>query len=110
MQTEQFAKCAKRSRRFSIDMEHGIYIQWEIIIGILIPGIPLAIAGVNHYIKKNTCFVKMKSAIEQLQKHDEGSVDSHDGFDSRLSEIESRQLKNEIYLKLLLDHNNIKYD
>ena len=91
-------------------MEHGLYIQWEIIIGILIPGVPLAIAGIKHYIKKSTCFTNMKNAIEQLQKHDVGSVDEHDGYEERLGAIEDRQLKNEIYLKLLLDYNNIKYD
>ena len=52
----------------------------------------------------------MKAKINQLTKADGDSSETHVDFDYRLDQIEKRQLKNEIYLKLLLDNAKIKYD
>ena len=87
-----------------------IVIDVNILFAIAALILPITIIAARHFWNKEKCFVSMKAAIERLQKHDVGSVDEHDGFEGRFNAIEKRQQKNEIYLKLLLDHNNIKYD
>ena len=82
----------------------------EIGLAILIPGCGAAIALGRYFWKKEKCFLLMQETINQLTKNDGDSSETHTDFDYRLTEIEKRQQKNEIYLKLLLDHSKIKYE
>jgi hypothetical protein len=87
-----------------------IVIDVNILLAIAALIFPITLITGRHFWNKGKCFVSMKAAIEQLQRHDVGATDEHDGYNDRLTAIEGRQQKNEIYLKLLLDHNGIKYD
>lgn len=81
----------------------------EIGIGIGIPLAGLAIAVGRYLWKKEKCFIALKNAVNVLTSHDEGSDDRDVVFDHRLTNIEQKQTKTEIYLKLLLDHSKIPY-
>lgn len=82
----------------------------EIFLAIFIPGIGAAAAIVKYFWKKEKCFLAMKTKINSLSKSDKNSIEVHDDIEDRLNGFESRQSKNEIYLKLLLDKFEIKYD
>jgi len=82
----------------------------EIAVAIGIPAVAAAIGVIRYLWKKEKCFTILKNKVEQLTKHDVGSLDTHEGFESRLDLIEKVQAKNQIYLKLLLDNAKIKYD
>lgn len=83
-------------------------LEW--IVGLGIPTVG-GIIAVTKYI------LDMKSKIKELSAHDESSIDVHTNYEERLQLIESnqvkfdkRQVKNEIYLRLLLDDRGIKHD
>jgi len=82
----------------------------EIGIGVGIPLAGLTIAVGRYLWKKEKCFIALKNAVNVLTSHDQGSDDLHEGFDERLTNIEQKQTKTEIYLKLLLDHSKIPYN
>jgi len=49
-------------------MPEGIFIQWEILIGV---GVPLLVAAggvIRYFMKKEKCFIKMKNKIELLTR------------------------------------------
>ncbi len=84
--------------------------MWELAVAIGIPSLGALYAFARYLHKKALCFTIMQNKINTLTEHDEGSDDLHTGFDTRLDKIEIRQAKNEIYLKLLLDHSKIPYN
>ena len=84
--------------------------MWEIAIAVGIPAVGVAIAGGRYLWKKEKCFIALQNAVKTLMNHDVGSDDLHIGFDERLTNIEDKQIKQEIYLKLLLDHSEIPYN
>ena len=81
----------------------------EIGLAILIPGCGAAAFVIKYFWKKEKCFIAMENKINELSKHDGDSSETHTDFDFRLNEIEKRQQKNEIYLKLLMDNAGIIY-
>ena len=78
------------------------FIMWELIVGVGVPALG-GIIVVTKYI------TTMKSKIRELSKHDESSVDTHDGFEERLRKIENNQIQTDIYLKLILTKLEIPY-
>lgn len=82
----------------------------EIFLALFIPGLGAAAAIIRYFWKKEKCFLAMRNKINSLSKSEKDSHEVHDDYDERLTSIESRQSKNEIYLKLLLDKFEIKYD
>jgi len=85
-------------------------LDHQILLAVGIPAAGVAIGLIRYFWKKEKCFVIMQETINQLTKNDGDSSETHNDFDYRLTEIEKRQQKNEIYLKLLLDHAKIKYE
>jgi len=83
--------------------------MYELLIGLGIPAAAAAVAVIRYLWKKEKCFIILKQKVEELSKSDEGSSDTHDGFETRLKQIEENQIKNEVYLKLLLDNAKISY-
>lgn len=86
-----------------------VLIELEYLIPIIGLISPPAFFIARYFWKKEKCFVAMQNKIDYLSSKEQSSDDEHDGFDGRLTEIEKRQQKNETYLKLLLDHENIQY-
>ena len=86
--------------------------MWEIaiVIGLGVPGAGALYAFVRYLHKKAICFTLMQNKINTLSEHDEGSDNLHTKLEGRMDKFEIRQGKNEIYLKLLLDHNKIPYN
>ncbi len=83
--------------------------MWELAVAIGVPGIGALYAFVRYLHKRAICFTIMQNKINTLSEHDQGSEDKHVQIDSRLTTIEGRQAKNEIYLKLVMDKMDIKY-
>jgi hypothetical protein len=71
----------------------------EIGIAVGIPAVGAGVAAARYFWKKSQCFITLQNKVEEMSDHD-----------VRLDQIEKRQGKNEIYLKLLLRHNNIEFD
>lgn len=88
-------------------MEITIDLQYLIPIMALLG--PPAFFVARHFWKKEKCFNAMQDAITYLSQREKDSVGQHDEYDERFDSIEKRQQKNETYLKLLLDHEKIKY-
>ena len=82
----------------------------EIFLALFLPGLGAAAGIVRYFWKKEKCFLAMKNKINSLSKSDKESVEVHDDLEERMDEFEKKQSKNEIYLKLLLDKFEIKYD
>ncbi len=71
----------------------------EIGLAIGIPATGAFVVYVRYVWRKEQCFIALQNKVKSMSDHDE-----------RLDKIEKRQAKNEIYLKLLLRHNNIPFD
>ncbi len=71
----------------------------EIGLAIGIPAMGALVAYARYSWKKAQCFIILQNKVNSMSDHDD-----------RLDCIEKRQAKNEIYLKLLLRHNNIPFD
>lgn len=71
---------------------------------------PISLIAGRYFINKEKCFTALQYTVTQLAKHDEKASIDHDGYNERFDGIETRQQKNEIYLKLLLDNAKIHYD
>ena len=84
--------------------------MWEIAIAVGIPAIGALYAFARYLHKKALCFIALQNAVNTLTNHDVGSDDVHDKLEGRMDKFELRQSKNEIYLKLLLDHSKIPYN
>ena len=85
-------------------------VVWEILLAVGIPLSGAAVWTIRYFWKKEQCFTILANKIDQLTDHDVGSIDTHEEFDERLTNIETQQTKNEIYLKLLLDDRKIPYN
>lgn len=83
--------------------------MWELAVAIGVPGFGALYAFVRYLHKRAICFTIMQNKINTLSEHDQGSIGEHEEFETRLTAIETRQVKNEVYLKLLLDDRGIKY-
>lgn len=73
--------------------------MWEIAVAIVIPGTGALYAFVRYLHKRAICFTLMQNKINTLSE-----------LENRMDKFELRQGKNEIYLKLLLDHSKIPYN
>ena len=82
----------------------------EIFLALFIPGLGAAAGIIRYFWKKEKCFLAMRNKINSLSKADKDSHVVHDDIEERMDDFERRQSKNEIYLKLLLDKFEIKYD
>jgi hypothetical protein len=72
---------------------------FEIGLAIGIPSTGVLIAYARYAWKKSLCFTALENRVKNMKDHED-----------RLDNIEKRQAKNEIYLKLLLDHSKIPYN
>jgi hypothetical protein len=80
-----------------------------IALAVAVPAVTAMAFVIRYFWNKEKCFVKMANTIKTLTQHDGDSSETHTDFAYRLTEIEKRQAKNEIYLKLQLKHNKIEY-
>lgn len=85
-------------------------VFWELIVGAAIPAFGAAAFVVKYFWNKEKCFLALKNKIDSLDKHDKASYEEHDGFDSRIKELEKDADEIKIYLRLLLDAAGIKYN
>ncbi len=73
-------------------MAEGLFIEWEILIGVGVGvGIPAgaaAIAVIRHFWNKSKCFIILKEKVEQLAKDDAGSSDTHSDLYDKVNKIE----------------------
>lgn len=87
-------------------------------LAIIVPPIIGACIFIGRYFwKKEQCFRKLSDKINELSRHDEGSLQQHDGFEEEIAELKKNHTEMEkslkeqsIYLKLLLNKFNIPYD
>lgn len=90
-------------------MAEGVFINYTLLTGIVIILGPVGVFVARYYWKKAKCMIAMKNKIEELTRHDVASGETHSDLKEEIDEIKTKQLKNEVYLKLLLDDRGIKY-
>jgi hypothetical protein len=71
----------------------------EIGLAVGIPAMGALAAYVRYVWRKSQCFIALENKVKAMSDHDD-----------RLDCIEKRQAKNEIYIKLLLRHENIPFE
>lgn len=69
-------------------MAEGIFIQWELLTGIGIPGIIAAIAAIRYFWKKEKCFIILREKVEQLNNAENGSHETHSDLYKKVNKIE----------------------
>lgn len=112
-----------------------IVIDIEAFLGILVTIIGIAtppgVFIVRAFRNKGKCFVQQTETLvaqqktieaqtrrlDSLEKHDKSSVKEHDGLHieiqdlkHEINQIKMNQVKNETYLKMLLDKAKLKHD
>ena len=86
-----------------------ITIDVNILLTIIAIAIPVIVILARHFIKKESCFTRMETRLNQLEKDDNDSDDIHDGHGARISKMENDVNEIKIYLRLLLDKEGIPY-
>ena len=69
-------------------MAEGLFIQWEVLIGIGIPAAAASVAVIRHLWNKSKCFIILKQKVEQLTSHDEGASNTHSDLYDKVNKIE----------------------
>lgn len=69
-------------------MTEGIFIQWEILVGLGLPAAAVSVAVIRLLWNKSKCFVILKQKVEQLTEHDEGSGETHSDLYDKVNKIE----------------------
>jgi len=78
----------------------------DIILSILVPLGGFLIFLTRHFWKKEQCFIRMRDAIDRLTDEQ----NNHKESKSRITTIESDIAEIKIYLRQLLQKNDIPYD
>lgn len=81
----------------------------EIGLGVAIPATGVAFTVIRYFWKKEKCFIEMKNKIDELSKHDEGSVEEHSGYEERLKMLENDSIEIKIYLQQILKKLDIPF-
>lgn len=96
-----------------IDVEATIYLIGAILVILTPIG---AVIG-RAFLQKHRCFKQQtdtlkaqQTRIESLEKHDNKSLEDHNGYVKRLKALEDDAIEIKLYLKLLLDEAKIKHD
>jgi hypothetical protein len=87
-----------------------IVLSTDVLVVIMPPLVALTVFAGRYFWKKEKCFLTMKNKINSLSEHDDDSIDKHNGFDERLTKIETKQNEGMIYLKMVLKKMDIPYD
>jgi len=82
----------------------------EIIVGVLIPCSVGVIGLIRYFWKKEQCFIALKNKIVELSEQDKNSIGIHTSHEEDIRDIQEKQYKTDIYLKLILDKLEIPYN
>lgn len=83
-----------------------LILDLDIMLGVLVPVSGLVIFIARHFWKKEQCFIRMRDAIDRLTDEQ----NNHKESKSRITTIESDIAEIKIYLRQLLQKNDIPYD
>jgi hypothetical protein len=65
-----------------------VTIDINVLYGILAAVFPITLITARHFWNKEKCFVTMKAAIIELQKHDGDSTNTHSELYEKVDKIE----------------------
>lgn len=69
-------------------MEHGVFIQWELLVGVGIPAVIVCGGVIGYLVKFTKCITVLQQKVSSLTNHDAGATDTHKDIFSRLDRID----------------------